>query len=223
MSNMQIMLIGGGKLIYHLAKNLMSKGHFIKIINKDKAYSVQLSRQLRAEVICGEASEPAVLEDAGAYQTDILVSLTQKDHDNLFICKMAKEYFGIKRTTALVNNPDNEKLFKILGIDVIFNTTKLLSSLIEQNVAVEDISNLMTLEKGKLSITQFIIQGGAPVIGKTLKDIDLPLDIVLGGIIRNGDIVIPRGGTELKEGDKILIISLPEDQAEAIKVLGGEI
>ncbi|MFW5982110.1 MAG: NAD-binding protein, partial [Halanaerobiaceae bacterium] len=76
---MQIMLIGGGKLIYHLAKNLMSKGHFVTIINKDREYSVQLSRQLRADVICGEASGPKVLEDAGAYQTDILVSLTQKD------------------------------------------------------------------------------------------------------------------------------------------------
>ncbi len=220
---MQIMLIGGGKLIYHLAKNLMSKGHFVNIINKDRDYSLTLSRQLRADVICGEASDPDVLEDAGAYQTDILVSLTQKDHDNLFICKMAKEYFGVERTTALVNNPDNEDLFKKLGVDAIFNTTQLLSSLIEQNVAVEDISNLITLEDGKLSITQFIIQEGAPSIGKSLKDIDLPLSIVLGGIIRDGDIVIPRGGTEIKKGDKILIISLPEDQAKAIKVLGGEI
>ncbi len=220
---MQVMLIGGGKLIYHLAKNLMSKGHFVTIINKDQEYSVQLSRQLRADVICGEASDPDILEDAGAYQTDILVSLTQKDHDNLFICKMAKDYFGIIRTTALVNNPDNEGLFKNLGVDAIFNTTQLLSSLIEQNVAVENISNLITLENGRLSITQFIIKEGAPVIGKTLKDIDLPLSIVLGGIIRNGEIVIPRGGTEIKEGDKILIISLPEDQAKAIKVLGGDI
>ncbi|MFP4017568.1 MAG: potassium channel family protein [Halanaerobiales bacterium] len=219
---MQIMLIGGGKLIYHLAKSLMSKGHFVNIINKDKEYSLQLSRQLRADVICGEASDPDILEDAGAYQTDILVSLTQKDHDNLFICKMAKEYFGIERTTALVNNPDNEKLFKGLGVDAIFNITQLLSSLIEQNVAVEDISNLITLEDGNLSITQFVIQEGAPSIGKSLKEINLPLSIVLGGIIRDGNIVIPRGGTEIKKGDKILIISLPEDQAKAIKVLGGE-
>ncbi|MTI61192.1 MAG: TrkA family potassium uptake protein [Firmicutes bacterium] len=220
---MQIMLIGGGKLIYHLAKNLMSKGHFVNIINKDRDYSLQLSRQLSVEVICGEGSDPNVLEDAGAYQTDILVSLTQKDQDNLFICKMAKEYFGIKRTTALVSNPANEYLFKKLGVDAIFNTTQLLSSLIEQNVAVENISNLITLEDGKLSITQFIIQEDAPSIGKTLKDIDLPLSIVLGGIIRDGEIIIPRGGTVIKEGDKILIISLPEDQATAIRVLGGEI
>lgn len=217
------MLIGGGKLIYYLAKNLMSKGHFITIINKDIEYSRQLSRQLKATVVCGEASDPSVLEDAGAYQTDILVSLTQKDHDNLLICKMAKDYFAVKRTTALVNNPENEELFKKLGIDAIFNTTQLLSSLIEQNVAAEDIDNLITLEDGKLSITQYVIPDDAPSIGKSLKDIDLPLSIVLGGIIRDGQIIIPRGGTKIKEGDKILIITLPEDQAKAIKVLGGEV
>lgn len=220
---MQVMLIGGGKLIYHLAKNLISKGYFIVIVNKDIDHTRELARNLKATVVCGEASDPDVLEDAGAYKTDILVALTQKDHDNLFICQMGKEYFGIKRTTALVNNPENEELFKKLGVDSIFNTTHLLSSIIEQNVLVEeDISNLLTLEGGKLSVTQYIIPEGAPTIGKTLKEIDLPLDIVLGGIIRDGDIIIPRGSTKIQPGDKILIISLPEEQALAIRVLGGE-
>lgn len=124
---MQVMLIGGGKLIYHLAKNLISKGYFVVIINKDKDHTRELARNLKATVVCGEASDPIVLEDAGAYRTDILVALTQKDHDNLFICQMGKQYFGIERTTALVNNPENEELFKKLGVDSIFNTTQLLS------------------------------------------------------------------------------------------------
>lgn len=219
---MQIMIVGGGKVIYHLAKNLISKGHFVVIINRDLEYGKELSRDLNATIVGGEASDFAVMEDAGAYKTDILVSLTQKDQDNLFICKMAKKFFGVDRTVSLVNNPDNEKLFSDLGIDTIFNTTDLLSTLIEQNVAAEDMSNLITLEDGKLIITQYKIPEGAPSIGKNLKEIDLPLSIILGGIIRNGDIVIPRGGTRIKENDKILIISLPEEQADAIKILGGE-
>ncbi len=219
---MQVMLIGGGKLIYHLAKNHISKGYFIVIVNKDRDHTRELARNLKATVVCGEASDPDILEDAGAYKTDILVALTQKDHDNLFICKMGKQYFGIKRTTALVNNPENEELFRKLGVDSIFNTTQLLSSIIEQNVMVEDISNLLTLEGGKLSVTQYIIPEGAPTIGRTLKEINLPLDIVLGGIIRDGDIIIPRGSTKIRPGDKILVISLPEEQAMAIRVLGGE-
>lgn len=219
---MQIILVGGGKVIYHLAKNLISKGHFVVIINKDQEYGKELSRELNATIVGGEASNFSIMEDAGAYKTDILVSLTQKDQDNLFICKMAKKFFDVERTIGLVNNPKNEELFKKMGIDTIFNTTDLLSSLIEQNVAAEDMSNLITLEDGKLIITQYVIPEDAPTIGKTLKEIDLPLSIILGGIIRNGDIVIPRGGTKIRNGDKILIISLPEEQATAIKILGGE-
>ena len=219
---MQIMIVGGGKVIYHLAKNLISKGHFVVIINRDLEYGKELSRDLNATIVGGEASDFSVMEDAGAYKTDILVTLTQKDQDNLFICKMAKKFFGIERTVSLVNNPDNEKLFISLGIDTIFNTTDLLSTLIEHNVAAEDMSNLITLEDGRLIITQYKIPEDAPSIGKNLKEIDLPLSIILGGIIRNGDIVIPRGGTRIKENDKILIISLPEEQADAIKILGGE-
>ena len=219
---MQIMIVGGGKVIYHLAKNLISKGHFVVIINRDPEYGKSLSRDLNATIVAGEASDFDVMEDAGAYQTDILVTLTQKDQDNLFICKMAKKFFGVERTVSLVNNPDNEKLFSDLGIDTIFNTTNLLSTLIEQNVAAEDMSNLITLEDGKLIITQYKIPEGAPSIGKSLKEIDLPLSIILGGIIRNGNILIPRGKTVIKENDKILVISLPEEQADAIKILGGE-
>ncbi len=219
---MQIMLIGGGKLIYHLAKNLISKGHFVIIVNKDRNYSKEIARKLKATIIYGDGSDPEILEDAGIYKTDVLVALTGKDHENLFICMMAQKYFGVERTTALVNDPDNEFLFSELGVTSIFNITDLLGSLIEQNVVYEDISNLLTLEGGKLSVTQYIIPDDAPAAGKTLKEIDLPLSIVLGGIIRDGDIVIPRGSTVIKSGDKILIISLPEEQAMAIKILGGE-
>ncbi|MFW6007241.1 MAG: potassium channel family protein [Halanaerobiales bacterium] len=219
---MEVMIIGGGNIIYHLAKNLFSKGYFVTIINRNREYSRELARKLKATVVYGEGSNPEILEDAGAYKTDILVSLTPQDQDNLFICSMAKKYFGVERTTALVNNPENEVLYKKLGINSIFNITELLSSLIEQNVAVEDISNLIAIEEGKLSITQYIIPEGAPADGKTLKELDLPLSIVLGGIIRKGEIIIPRGGSKIKSGDKLLIISLPEEQAKAIKILGGE-
>lgn len=219
---MNIILVGGGKLIYHLAKKLISKGHFLTIINKDRKLAEDLAREINGTVVFGDATNKAVLEDAGAYKADNLVSLTQKDHNNLFICKMAMDYFGVERTTALVNNPENEELFNTLGITGIFNITDLISSIIEQSVSADDVSNLTMIEEGKLSIFQVEVSPESEACGKEIKEIDLPLTIVLGGIIRNGDITIPRGGSKIQAGDKIVIISLPEEQAEAIKVFGGE-
>ncbi|PUU88810.1 TrkA family potassium uptake protein [Halanaerobium sp.] len=219
---MDIILVGGGKLIYHLAKKLISKGHFLTIINKDRKLAEDLSREINATVVFGDATNKSVLEDAGAYKADNLVALTQKDHNNLFICKMAMDYFGVERATALVNNPENEELFSTLGITGIFNITDLVSSIIEQSVASDDVSNLTMIEEGKLSIFQVEVSPDSEACGKEIKEIDLPLTIVLGGIVRNGDITIPRGGSKVQAGDKIVIISLPEEQAEAIKVFGGE-
>ena len=219
---MDIILVGGDKLIYHLAKKLISKGHFLTIINRDRKQAEDLSREINATVVFGDATNQSVLEDAGAYKADNLVALTQKDHNNLFICKMAMDYFGVERATALVNNPENEELFSTLGITGIFNITDLISSIIEQSVASDDVSNLTMIEEGKLSIFQVEVSPDSEACGKEIKEIDLPLTIVLGGIIRNGDITIPRGGSKVQAGDKIVIISLPEEQAEAIKVFGGE-
>ncbi|MFW6308769.1 MAG: NAD-binding protein [bacterium] len=219
---MEIILVGGGKLIYHLAKKLISKGHFVTIINKDRKLAQDLAREINAKVVFGDATNQEVLEDAGTYKADNLVSLTQKDHNNLFICKMAMDYFGVERTTALVNNPENKELFNILGITGIFNITDLISSLIGQSVVTEDVSNLTMIEEGKLSIFQVEVAADSKAAGKEIKEIELPLSIVLGGIIRRGDIIIPRGGSKIKTGDKIIIISLPEEQAEAIKVFGGD-
>lgn len=219
---MNIILVGGGKLIYHLAKKLISKGHFITIINKDQELAADLSKDINGTIVFGDASEKMVLEDAGAYKADVLVSLTQKDHNNLFICKMAKKYFGVKQTTALVNNPENENLFNKLDINSIFNITDLISSLIEQSISSDNINNLTMIEDGKLSIFEVEVEENSAAAGKEIKEIDLPLTIILGGIIRNGEIQIPRGGSKIEVGDKIVIISLPEEQAEAIKVFGGE-
>lgn len=219
---MKIILVGGGKLIYHLAKKLISKGHFITIINKDRQLAEELSKDIKATIVCGDATESKVLEDAGAYQTDVLVSITHKDYNNLYISKMAKEYFGVEHTTALVNNPENENLFNKLGINGIFNITDLVSSLIEQNVSSDKINNLTMIEDGRLSIFEIEVDASSAAANNKIRDIELPLTIVLGGIIRDGEMIIPRGETLIKSGDKIVIISLPKEQAEAIKVFGGE-
>ncbi|PUU87035.1 TrkA family potassium uptake protein, partial [Halanaerobium sp.] len=177
---MDIILVGGGKLIYHLAKKLISKGHFLTIINKDRKQAADLSREINATVVYGNATDKKVLDDAGAYKADNLVALTQKDHNNLFICKMAMDYFGVERATALVNNPENEELFSTLGITGIFNITDLISSIIEQSVASDDVSNLTMIEEGKLSIFQVEVSPDSEACGKEIKEIDLPLTIVLG-------------------------------------------
>lgn len=219
---MRIIMVGGGKVIYYLAKNFLAKGYQVSIVNKDNEYCKVLARELNCLVINGDGSKPDSLRQAEADKADAILSLTGNDPDNLFICQLAQREFGVPKTFSVVNNPDNEKIFKELGVETIFNTTKLISILIEQRVEVADVNNLLSIEEGRINISQVVLQESSPVLGKTLKEINLPRDIVFGCIIRGEEVVIPKGDTELLEGDKVLIITLPENQGEAFAALSGE-
>lgn len=219
---MRIIIVGDGKVTYHLIKKFIAKGYEVSVINDDDEYCDYIATKTNALVVKGDGTNPYYLNQAGANKTDIILALTDNDPDNLFICQAAKDYFEIPKTFSVINNPDNEEIFKNLGVETVFNTTKLISILIEQRVEVSNVSNLISIEEGRLNISQIVLQQDSPIIGKTLKEINLPHDIVFGCIIREDKILIPKGDTQLKAGDKTLIITLPEKQAEAFKVLIGE-
>lgn len=218
---MQIIIVGGGKVVYHLTKIFHTKGYTTSIINKDKEYCKYLARKLNALVIHGDGSDPDAMQDAEASKADAILALTENDPDNLFICQLAQKQYGVPSAFAVINNPDNENIFRKLGIQTIFNTTKLLSILIEQKVETAQINNLLSIEEGRVSISQIILKEDSPVLNKTLIEIDLPEDIVLGSIIRDKEVLIPRGNTQLKAGDKVLVITLVENQSEAFTALTG--
>ncbi|MCK8817960.1 NAD-binding protein [Natroniella sulfidigena] len=220
---MEIIIVGGGKIVYFLAKNFLAKGYQVSVINKDQEYCINLAKKLNAVIIHGDGSKLDYLEQAGASRADAILALTDNDPDNLYICQLAQREFEIPKTFSVINNPDNEEIFKSLGVDTIFNTTKLISLLIEQRVETTDVNNLLSIEEGRLNLSQVILKEDSPVLGKRLKELHLPDEIVFGCVIRGEEVVIPKGSTKLLKNDKVLIITLPERQAEAFDVLtGGE-
>ena len=112
---MRLILIGTDKLTYFLGRRFASKGYFLTIITPNQESAVFLSRRLKATVIVGNGSDPAVLQEAGAYQADTLLALTPQDQDNLIACQIAQDRYGVPRTVAIVNDPDNRAVFEELG------------------------------------------------------------------------------------------------------------
>lgn len=221
---MRLVLAGGGRVVYFLAKRFLSKGDSVSIINKSASDCETLARTLgKAIVVHGNASNPKILEDAGTPMADVFLALTPNDADNLLMCQLANLRFGVPRTLALVNDPDNEDVFRKLGIDSAFSTTNIIGSLVEQKVTSEEIINLIPIEEGKVNVTEVILNKNAQAIGKTVRQIAMPINSVLACVIRDDLVVIPRGNTELKSGDKIILVSLPADLGQAIKALSGNI
>ncbi|MBU4262820.1 MAG: TrkA family potassium uptake protein [Proteobacteria bacterium] len=218
---MKVLIVGGGKPLYFLCRNFTAKGYEVVIINRNKNECVQLARQLRAVVVCGDGSDAQVLKEAGALGADAVLAITPNDQDNLIICQLASLKFGVPRAVALANDPDNAEVFEKLGVSA-FSTTHIVGSLIEQRASLEQIINLLPVGEGLVNVTEIVLDAGSPVAGKVLKDIDLPDNALIAVVIRDNQPIVPRGANDLRAGDRLVLITLPENHGTVLKSFTGE-
>lgn len=219
---MKIIVIGGGKTIYFLAKQFITEGHNVTIVNRDPEESQALSHQLDATILLGDGSDPETLEQAGTGSADVLLSVTSHDHDNLVACQIAAEKFDVPRTIALVNNPENEEIFRKLGVSLIFSATRIITSLLEQETDFMAVTNLMAVARGKVNVTEVRLSENAPVVDKSLQELKLPEGFLLAAIVRNDEVLVPRGSTILQGHDQLILIGQAENYRDILRILTGE-
>jgi trk system potassium uptake protein TrkA len=219
---MKILIVGGGKVIYFLCRTFVSKGYIVTVINRDHDECVRLSRRLKVTVVHGDGSDPQILEEAGANTANAILAITPNDEDNLVICQLADLQFHIPRTLALVNDPDNEEVFRQLGIKTALSTTYILSSLIEQRASFDEITNLIPVGEGKVNVMELLLNENSPVVGQTLRDIAMPENSLVAVILRDDETIVPRGATVLQSADRLIVMTLPENYSQVLKKLTGE-
>jgi trk system potassium uptake protein len=218
---MKVLIVGGGKTLYFLSRNFTSKGYEVVIINRNEKECVQLARQLSATVVCGDGSDAGILKEAGAMGADAVLAITPNDQDNLVICQLASVNFGVPRSVALANDPDNAEVFEKLGVSA-FSTTHIVSSLIEQRASLEQITNLLPVGEGRVNVTEILLDANSPVTGKLMKEIDLPENALVAVVIRDNQPIVPRGASDLMAGDRLILITLPENHGRVLKAFTGE-
>ncbi|HSR12171.1 MAG TPA: TrkA family potassium uptake protein, partial [Thermodesulfobacteriota bacterium] len=152
---MYIIVVGAGKVGYHLTKLLLSQGHEVMLIEKDRVKVSAMMDELGESVLSGNGSTVATLREAGANRADAVVAVTGHDEDNLVICQLCKMLFFTPRTIARVNNPANEGTFWTLGIDVTVSATRLINAIIQEQVTSPDLlTPLLTMRGGDTDIVQ---------------------------------------------------------------------
>ena len=162
-----------------------------------------------------------ILKDADAYNADYLVAVTNQDQDNLVICQIALSHFHVSNTLAMINDPENEEIFAKFNIRGV-SPTKLIASCIEQLSAYKTVTSALPIGEGKINANELLLNNTSPVIGKPIKDLNMPKNSIISYIIRNGEPIIPNGNTILNLNDKILLITLPDSYANAIRTLMGD-
>ncbi len=204
---MYIIIAGGGKVGFYLARELIAQGHEVLVIEQNPARADEISSQLGNVVMTGNADEASVLAEAGANRADVVVSVIGADERNLVICQVAKRRFNVPRTIARISNPKNERIFRVLGIDATVNTTDVILSIIEQEIPAQSLVPLLRLRHADVEIVEAVLPKGSPLHGVALRDLYLPPESIIAIIIRNGEPIFPAGGTTLEAGDEIVALT----------------
>jgi len=219
---MYIIVAGGGKVGYYLAKELLSEGHEVLVIERNAKKCERISEELGSIVVLGDACETTILADAGMARADMVTAVTGDDEDNLVICQVAKKKFNVPRTIARINNPKNEEIFKKLGIDVTVSATNLILEHIEMELPTHSVMHLLELKAQGLEIIEIKVTPNSPAAGKQIKDLHIPVGCVVSLHLsqKNGP-SIPRGDSVLEPGDAIVAVTTPESECALKDLLAG--
>jgi len=216
----KIFLIGGDNTTKMLTSSLAEREYNVNVIHQDRVFCEEIAVNPKVRVFCGDGTLPNILENTPIHNADIVLALMPRDEDNLVTCQLAKKRFGAKKTVALITDPKKTEFFYKMGIDSVVCEVTSVAGIIEQQVFMEEISTLIPIGDGKIKITQIPVGADSPVVNKSMRDIALPNDVLIGCIVRAGEGMIPRGSTVIGAGDILVVISTAS-QDNLTKILTG--
>jgi trk system potassium uptake protein TrkA len=219
---MYIIVVGGGQVGYHLSKQLIAEGHEVLLIEKDARTCDRINEDLGSVCLRGDGCEAATLDEVGAGRADVLIAVTGEDEDNLVSCQVAKVRFGVRRTIARINNPKNDRIFRLLGIDAPVSSTQVILEHIEHEVPQHPLMHLMDLSRFGMEIVDVLIGEDSPVRGKRLSDLELPPNAFVSLVITSRDgPQAPNPSLTLGPGDELIAGTPLDQEARLRRVLTG--
>ena len=217
---MYVLIAGGGKAGANVMRTLLRNGHEATIIEQERDRFERLEQEFEHQAMLGDATEIYVLEKAGIRRPpDLVLALTGDDEDNMVICQLAKEKYGVAKAIARVNDPRNQVHFDLLGISPTVCATSSILGLVEHEVPEHELVHLLELRKENLEIVEVQIDKGSPCAGKPVSRLLLPEGSQLISIVRNGQAKIADDDTKLEPGDQVLAILQPGKEDELRRVL----
>lgn len=207
----RVMILGGGKVSFYLAKQLSQSDISVTILEEDKARCEVLDEKLdNVLIIHGDGTDIHLLEEENLKFMDAFIGLTGYDEQNLLMALMAKQA-GVSRVVAKISRENYIKIIDKLDIDAAFNPVYITASNILKYIRGGKVISVSLLLGGDGEVTEIIVGENLSFTGKPLAELNLPKGIIIGAIVRNGDVIIPKGSSIIYPGDRIIVFSLTKD------------
>ncbi len=206
----RIIIVGGGNIGQHLVTTVDRDhpGVSIKLIEIDKKRAEAVAQALpRVVVIHGDALDAEILEEANVKATETIVAVSNDDEVNILASLLAKR-FGCRRSITLINKPTYTPLMGNLGIDAVVSPRAITVSTILQHVRRGRVRSVHTLSDGFGEIIEVEALETSGLVGPPLRDAKLPEGVIVGAIVRDKEVVIPRGDTVVRTGDRVVLFAV---------------
>ncbi|MFD1694222.1 Trk system potassium transporter TrkA [Roseibium aestuarii] len=206
----RVVIAGGGNIGLYVARALESRqsNTRVKLIEASRERAVAVADELKRSVILhGSALDQGILDEADVSTADTMVALTNDDEVNILSCVMAKK-LGCRRNLSLLNNPSYPAFTSALGIDAFINPRAVTISKILQHVRRGRIRGVHSLQNGAAEVVEAEALDTSPLVGRPLRDIDLPTGIRIGAVYRNGKVYTPNGSFQIQAQDRIVIFAI---------------
>lgn len=207
---------------FHLTRALFNAGHEVFIVDTDGKRVVELIEHFGNVAIKGDGSEPSIQIAAGVARADILIATTGVDEDNLAACQLAKHVFNVPKTVTLINNPEDENLFDLLGIDVVVSSTQLLLAAIEEELPSHPTAHVLPV-RGNREAAAIEISQSSAAAGKKLSAIQLPPETSIVAVVsRDGTLKPLDDNTVLEAHDEVVALTVADQTEALLEILSSE-
>lgn len=209
-----VIIMGGSTIAYYLAKILSSNNYSVKIIEKDEERCREIAEKIPngTTVICGDGMNQDLLWEEGIQSTDAFVALTGKDEENILISFYAISQ-NVPKVIAKVNQPALAVLAEKLGMDSLVSPQKIVADVLTRyaralsNSLQSKMETLYSLMDGDVEASEFIVLPDYCLQNVPLKDLKLKDNLIIAGIIRGKESIIPTGDDVILPGDRVIVVA----------------
>ena len=217
---MRVVIVGVGEVGFNTAQMLSREGHRVVAVEQDEALVEHASQHLDALVMQGNGASPKVLREAGIESSDLLVAVTSTDEVNIVACLAAKAQ-GVARTVARVHSSDyydkKEPFARdLLGIDLVISTEQMAAKEIRESLLVPGAVNVESFAGGSIDVVEVILNKGSPAVDRPVREVELPEQSLIVGVVRDGEALVPKGDTVLHSRDHIFLVCRQRDVTEVV-------
>lgn len=205
----KVMILGGSKIGYYLADNLSKKGISVKIIESNIDRCKELADKLHENVLVihGNGTDINLLEEEDLAEMDAFIGVTGFDEENLFMSLRAKQ-LNVDKVVAKISRQSYVHIIEKLGIDLAINPVNITASEILKYIRGGKVVSVSLLLDGQAEVTEIIASSSLQVLNQPISSLNLPKGIIVGAIVHNGKVIIPKGDSIIRTGDRIVVFSL---------------